>query len=221
MAGATKVSVSIMAHPDRAHHVETLQAALGARVPVGWDEEGPPRRDPDRIWRTARRAWELRDPAADWHLLLQDDAIVAANLLDELPGALEQVPQRAVVSLYLGDGRPLSATWGQVTAEAQNVGASWIVAPRVMWGVGVLVRTAMIPDMLSWCDRQHGIADDMRVGRWGQRSRLETWYTWPCLVDHPDGGSLIGHGGGRTARSFRRDARGADWSGPIVRWSRR
>lgn len=213
-----KISASIMAHPDRAREVDALRAALVYPVRVAFDMEGPPSRDPDRIWRTARRAWEMHDAGADWHLLLQDDAIVATNLLDELPGALERVPERCIVSLYVGDGRPMSMQWGQLTAEAERAGASWIVTPRVLWGVGVLVRTAMIGDMLAYCDRQYGITDDMRVGRWGQRSKLETWYTWPCLVDHPDGGSLIGHGGGRTARSFRKEARGADWSGPIVRW---
>jgi hypothetical protein len=72
--------------------------------------------------------------------------------------------------------------------------------------------------MLAWGDRQHGIPDDMRVGRWGKIRRLETWYSWPSLVDHPDEGSLTGHGGGRTARRYvGPSAVGKTWDGPVVR----
>ena len=215
-----KVSVSIMAHPDRAEMVDQLRERLEQPARVAFDLEGPPTRHPDRIWRTARRAWERFEDDADWHLLLQDDAVIADHLMEMLPAALSRVPQRSIVSLYVGGGRPLSSMWEKTTAEANQVGASWIVGPRALWGVALALPVPLIGDMLAYCDRQHGATDDMRVGRWGQRSKLETWFTWPCLVDHPDGGSLVGHGGGRTARSFQADARGSDWSGPVVRWKR-
>lgn len=215
-----KISVSIMAHPDRAPVVDSLKATLGAPARVAFDMDGPPSRDPARIWNTARRAWEMHDEHADWHLLLQDDAVPAAHLLEQLPAALKHVPARCVVSLYLGSGRPMATTWNKVTAEADAKGAAWIVGPRCLWGVALLLPTSCIPDMIAYGNRQHGIPDDMRVQRWAQRERMETWYPWPSLVDHPDAGSIIGHGTGRTARAFRGDARGADWSGPVVRLRR-
>ena len=223
-----KISTSIMAHPEREQSVTRLSFELNAgrspldwgTIPVAWDTEGAPSRDPERIWNTARRAWELYDPSADWHLLLQDDAIVATNLLEVLPRALEYVPPACVVSLYVGTGRPLAGIWGRVCAEANEVGASWIVGPRPLWGVGLMLPTAVIPDMIAYCQTQRGVPDDMRLGRWAQRSKLETWFTWPCLVSHPEGSSLIGHGAGRTAWSFRGDARGSAWDGPVVQWKR-
>ena len=214
-----KISVSIMAHPDRRESAERLSAEVGL-APIAFDGEGPPSRDPDRIWRTARAAWMLHDPDADWHLLLQDDAIVATHLLEVLPRALRCVPRPSVVSLYLGSGRPLAGRWSAVVDEANSVGASWIVGPRPIWGVGLLLPTPLIPDMVRYCDTQRGATDDMRVGRWAQRSKLETRYPWPCLADHVDGSSLVGHGDGRVARSFQADARASAWDGPVVQWKR-
>lgn len=209
-----------MAHPDRALDVERLREALEYPARVAFDMEGPPSRDPERIWNTARRAWEMHDPNADWHLLLQDDAIVATNLLESLARGLEYVPRECIVSLYVGTGRPMAGAWRGVVDEANEVGASWIIGPRSLWGVGLLLPTHLIGEMITYAQTQRGIPDDMRVGRWGQRSKLETWFTWPCLVSHPEGSSLIGHGAGRTAWSFRGDARGSVWDGPVVKWKR-
>lgn len=213
-----KLSVSIMAHPDRALHVAALRHALGSEVPVAWDDEGPATRDPERVWRTARKAWELHDPTADWHLLLQDDAIPAPDLLVAVTRSLRHVPERAVVSLYIGTGRPLPIVWKRLGAKADEAGASWIVGPRSMWGVALALPTAVIPSMIAWADKQRGIPDDMRVGRWAQRQRFETWFPWPSLVNHPDGASLLGHGPGRQALQFASgSALGWDAAGPVVR----
>ena len=221
-----RISVSVMAHPDREGRVDALvdELAAGRRpldrdgVSVAWDNEGPPSREPNRIWRTARRAWSMHDADADWHLLLQDDAVPAHHLLERLPEALDRVPRRSIVSLYLGNVRPLAMKWEKVARRADTEGASWIVGPRCLWGVAIALPVPLIPAMVGYADRQHGIPDDMRVGRWGQRERLEVWHPWPSLVSHADAPSLTGHGPGRTARSFRRDARGATWDGPVVHW---
>jgi len=216
------ISVSIMAHPARSAQVTALQQDLGRRVPVAWDNEGPAKRDPERLWRTAREAWRLYDPAATWHLLLQDDAIVSPHLLAALPGALAHVPCPAVVSLYVGTGRPVPGLWHDLAQRADAASAAWLVGPMVMWGVALIVPTYLIPEMLLWGDRQRGIPDDLRVGRWARLRRLEAWHPWPSLVNHPEGASLIGHGEGRTARRFLdSDARTVNWDGAVVRWDKR
>lgn len=189
-------------------------------IPVAWDDEGPPTRDPERVWRTAKRAWQLHNPEADWHLLLQDDAILTPGLMDTLVGALEHVPPRCIISLYAGTGRPIPWVWQKLSEQADVAGASWIVGPRSMWGVALLLPVPVIGEMIAYCDTQHGIPDDMRVGRWARRQRYEAWFPWPCLVDHPDDESLVGHGAGRHALRFVGDASSWDPTGPIIRWSR-
>lgn len=196
------LSCSIMAHPDRAAKVDELQAALGRPMPVAWDDEGDPQADPERVWRTARKAWELHNPNAQWHLLLQDDAIVAPDLLEATARGLDFVGPRAIVSLYIGTGRPVPWMWQKLGEKASEAAASWIVGPRVMWGVALAVRTESIPDMLTYADLQYGVPDDMRVGRWARRQKWQAWFPWPSLVNHPDDESLIGHGPGRQALKF-------------------
>lgn len=217
-----RVSVSIMAHPDRTIRAGTLREALGVGpVPTSWDSEGPPSRDPQRIWRNARAAWSMHDPDSDWHLLLQDDALPAPHLMEALPTILGHVQSPAVVSLYIGTGRPVPGVWGDLARRADAAGATWIVGPAVMWGVALALPTRLIPDMLKWADTRYGIPDDMRVGRWARRQGMEAWFPWPSLVDHPDRESLIKNGDGRVARRFLGgDARAADYGGPVIRYGR-
>lgn len=214
------ISVSVMAHPDRRLRVNALHNALSiGPLNVAWDNEGPPSRDPERLWRTARAAWSLYDPHAAWHLLLQDDAIPVPGLMAALPEALKRVPSPGVVSLYIGTTRPTPGVWTGLTRRADEQGASWIVGPMLMWGVALMLPTYLIPEMLLWGDRQRGIPDDMRVGRWARRRGLQAWFPWPSLVQHPPDESLVGHGAGRVARRvLEGDARHVDWDGPVVRW---
>lgn len=208
-----------MAHPNRVEQVAHLDRRLGnPGLPVGWDDEGPPTRDPDRTWRTARKAWELRDEGADWHLLLQDDAIVNPDLLRVAACALRYVPENAVVSFYMGTRRPVPGVWHALAKKADEHGAAWIVGPLLMWGVALAVPTHRIPAMIAHADRQYQLADDQRVGRWARAEHLEPWYSWPSLVDHPPEGSLSGHGEGRVARRFAERGTVFDWGGPVVRY---
>lgn len=208
-----------MAHPDRCEQVAQLDRHLGnPGLPVGWDDEGPPSRDPNRAWRTARKAWELRDDGADWHLLIQDDAIANPDLLRVAACALRYVPERAVVSFYMGRNRPVPGVWTTLAKKADEQGAAWIVGPLLMWGVAVAVPTKKIPDMIEYADRKHQLADDQRVGRWAHSRGLEPWFTWPSLVDHPPEGSLSGHRAVRVAHRFADHGTVFDWGGPVVRY---
>lgn len=213
-----KVSASIMAHPDRTEFVEELADSLDREVPVAWDNEGPPSGKGDRVWRTARSAWQMFDPAADFHVLIQDDALVCEDFLAGLEVALEHVPDHALVSMYLGQGRNVPARWGVMANKARTTGASWVRSYTLMWGVSLAVPTRFIPDMIKWCDRKAGMPDDMRVGRWFQRQKIDTWYTWPSLADHRRTESLTKHRQVErvAVHHHKGSALELDWSGPTV-----
>lgn len=203
-----------MAHAARRHMVQDLIAALDVEpddVPVFWDEQFPPRRDHDRVWRNCREAWGMRDPYSDWHVVLQDDAVPCADLLAGLARGLEEVDERGIVSLYLGGGAPLPRLWGGLAARADAEGASWVIGPRTTWGVGLAIPTAWVPDMLDTGDRQGQAPDDVRIGRWANRRRYEAWFPWPSLVDHREGDSLVGHPMVRRARRHQTGSALHDW----------
>lgn len=216
-----KLSASIMAHPDRAYLVDELRRRLGLShgvTPVHWDPEGPPRGDGDRVWRVARAAWQLADPAADWHVLIQDDAWPSPDFLAGLERALEHVPQDATVSPYLGKGGAASTRWNKMAAQADRSGASFVRSTTLMWGVAICLPVALIPDMIGRADRMAGVPDDMRVSGWTRRRRAEVWYLWPSIVDHRLVPSITKHRAhDRVAqRHHLGSALELNWGGPVV-----
>ena len=77
--------------------------------------------------------------------------------------------------------------------------------------------TRFIPEMIDYYD---SIADvpnyDRRISRFFHLVRkVQTWYTWPSVVEHDSGPSLVsGRGGGRRAHNFA----GADVSALDICW---
>jgi hypothetical protein len=214
-----KLSASVMAHHAREAEVGQLLAALDRAVPVHWDEDdGPPNGKADRVWRTARGAWLLADPAADWHAVIQDDAVPCADLLAGLERALEHVPADAVVSPYLGTGRTVPIRWEALARAATSAGASWVRTQKLMWGVCIILPVQLIPEMIERADRRAGVPDDMRVAGWAEKTGREVWYPWPSLVDHRRVPSLTKHrAADRVARRWHTgSALDLGWSGSVI-----
>lgn len=188
-----RLSASVMAHPDRGEQVTGLLAALDRPATIYWDSEGTPSGNGDRVWRTARGAWSVADPDADWHVLLQDDARPCADFLAGLERALAFVPQDAVVSPYLGTGRNVPIRWEAMARAADTAGACWVRSTKLMWGVCIALPVALIPDMIKYADSRAGVPDDMRVAGWAEKRGHPVWYPWPSLVDHLPIPSLTKH----------------------------
>ena len=133
----------------------------------------------------------------DWIVILEDDAVVSDSFLDDLESALSSVVPKAVVSLYLGRGRPASIQPPiQRTVDSLDDTVSWLQMPNLYWGVGVAINYREV----------HSVADyvlssplpwDTAVGRWCLTSRTPVLYTWPSLVDHRDTETTINHADGR------------------------
>src|SRR5690606_34555266 len=101
-----KLSVAIMAHPIRKESAERIQERLGGDVPIVYDQNPKPSADKAQRWATGRRAWEAADSSADFHMVIQDDVLVAENVLPALEVALDELGPDGVVSAYTGTGRP-------------------------------------------------------------------------------------------------------------------
>jgi hypothetical protein len=213
-----RVSAAIMAHPDRTDQVRELITMLKRPVPIHWDEEGPPSGNGDRVWRQARATWELADPRADYHVLIQDDAVPCPDLLAGLERALEHVPPDVLVSPYLGKGGMTRTRWAPIAAAADEAGASWVRSHKLMWGVCIAAPVHLLPEMIEWCDKRARVPDDMRVSGWFELMGHDVWYTWPSLVDHRSVPSLTKHRAAErvAARHHTGSALDLDWSGPVT-----
>ncbi len=221
------LSVAVMAHPAREAMVAELLEWLGwSDLPVVWDERN------DR-WDTGRRSMLAFDPAATHHVVIQDDVLPCGDLLEALPRIIERIPPTAPLCGYVGTVRPNLGYINEACDHATKRGASFVTMHTLNWGPLIAVPTAIIPEMVAYCDPLTSIENyDRRLSRyWELYRRHRIWYTWPCIVDHRDGPSMVPGRcgthhraggptrGSRVARRFLgTDVSAAtwDWSGPVV-----
>lgn len=204
-----------MAHRRRAELVEDLVARLDAPVDVVWDER-------NNEWDTARRALLAAGAGSTHHLVLQDDAIVCRDLVAGLEAALAHVPARSPVSLYVGRKRPLGNTLPAIAERADADRSRWLVLRDINWGVGLCFPTAIVAELVAESDGLSVAEYDARVSAYFARRGMPVYHTWPSLVDHRDGASLLDGRAreGRVAYRFVGEGASAldlDWSQKVTR----
>lgn len=212
-----RVSVAVMAHPKRQHHVDGyLLPRLDVAPTVVWDRRG------DR-WDTGRRALLSRDDSADYHVVIQDDTLVSARLAAGVAALASHVPTGTPIGLYYGSIKPKRPGIHRLWEAANRDGAVWaIMDDSPMWGVGLAIPTGHIDWLVEAADAYTNLASyDRRIARVYQGH--DQWYPLPSPVDHRSHGepSLVQ---GRTnnrrvAYSFLGEdvsAADVDWSGPAV-----
>lgn len=212
-----ELSVALMGHKRRQRFIDELVPQLPG-VEVVLDREN------DR-WETGRRSLLAFDPAARWHLIVQDDAILSRDLIPACEVVAEAAGERPV-ALYTGKVRPHQHTVQPAYRRARRTGSPWLAMEGPWWGVAIILPTAHIPDIVEWADDYPQIKNfDRRIAAWYEHvAGIDCWYTVPSLVDHrcvDENPSLIkGRTGNRKAHWFIGEDRSGlevDWSKPPVR----
>lgn len=214
------MKIGIVAHTAR---LETLNVLLGLAEPdlVSYDDGTL------GATRNHRRTWEellaLAYNADEWVLVLEDDAMVGPKFRHQVERALEYAPTE-VVSLYLGRKRPshLQSRLQSAVQIAEREDAHWILHESPVFGVAVAMRAKLIEDMLSHTKFLRMPFDDA-IGRWCRESGpygRAAAFTWPSLVDHADGPSVIKrHSDGQTRQEG--EGRVAWRTGARSTWNRK
>lgn len=180
------IDVHVVAHSSRLDLAENLKSETGASDL--WVDTG-------RLgeWKNHLRAWTYLSYSSATHaIVLQDDAVPVENFRLLATEAARERPE-SMISFYVGTHRPRQAQVLAAVTEAERVHASWLTANTLMWGVGVMVPVAHIPDMLETVKHSKKPYDE-RLGLWAERSRASVSYTWPSLVDHLDTPSTVWKG---------------------------
>jgi hypothetical protein len=194
--------------------VDELLGWLDRPAEVVFDRRG------DR-WDTGRRSWQAVGRSASHGLVIQDDALVCRDLVAGVEKALQHVPDGSPLCLYCGRVRP-NRELVQGLVRAAGPGTSWLSMGQIHWGVGIVLPTAAIDDMIAWCDKHPEIDNyDLRISAWVANRGLTVYYPWPSLVDHRESPSLVPGRtpAGRRAHRFLgvdRSALDQDWSGRVV-----
>lgn len=204
------ISITIMAHPKRRVQAIKLRSKLRhypfIQCGITWDQI-------NNEWHTGERSLKAGIRAnGEWHIVIQDDAILPENFYELVEGALSNIPSKSLVSFYTGQVRPFKKRVSAAVAKAQY--ARWLRHYLLFWGVCIAIPTDHITAMLEYCsDRQEQY--DTRIGIFYQANMLPVYYTMPSLVDHDDDlGSLLNHGNTperRIAHNF--------VNGPVI-WNR-
>lgn len=181
-----------MAHPKRKAQAEALAKQLKRYpfmdVTITWDRL-------NSEWDTGSRAWSAGIGRGDWHLVLQDDAILTDRFYENLEGAINALPTpKTMISLYVGQAKPLGRRVREAVAKCYY--ATWLRLNMLTWGVAVVMPSDHIEPMLDmvsekrWAETPY----DVRIGMFYQRNMIPIYYTMPSLVDHDEGlGSLLDH----------------------------
>lgn len=184
------ISVAIMGHPKRINQVNELEAQLVfmpfVSVDVVLDEI-------NEEWHTGKQALECGIGLSDWHVVIQDDAILTPDFYTNLVNAIETLDQKTLISLYTGTARPLA---GRVTGAVNKAPeGSFLQLHQLLWGVGIAIPTDHIKPMLDFVEDVQ-LEYDNKIGEFYCRQGIPVYYTVPSLVDHNDElGTLIdGHG---------------------------
>lgn len=177
------VAVGVMAHHTR------MDAANGLFDFVSGDVMSIDHGDLGE-WANGSRVWQmLAGSGADWSIVLQDDALPVRDFRRHAAAALAEAPPTAV-SFYVGTYRPREQQVAAAVRRAEGHDARWLESDHLLWGVGVAIPTVELKALLEWADRMDRPYDE-RLGLWFHRSARPIRYTWPSLVDHADGVSLV------------------------------
>ena len=212
------ISAAIMAVPARKPQAEKLANTLKeypfVNVSIVYDEISAGTHESE--WDNGKNSLLAGVGRADWHLVIQDDAILSPGFYDNLQGAIQNVPQKSLISLYTGTSRPLGKR--VKCAVDKVVDETWLSYWLLMWGVGIVIPSSHIEPMLEFVDDRTE-PYDTRIGIFYQRNRLPVYYTMPSLVDHDDNlGTVIpGHGTVPGARVAHRLANGpVSWTKQVI-----
>lgn len=219
---SVRLSAAIMAHPARQEQVDYLLNRLDRDVPVVWDEIG-------NRWDTGRRSMLAADPDCTHHMVIQDDVLIPFDLLAGLERALSYIPAHAPLCGYIGRLRPQNDRVLELVERARLTKASFITLRKLNWGPLIAVPTKSVIPMIELCDKLDIENYDLRLSRYWEGLNTPVWYSFPCLVDHADGPSLVpGRNGvnrkrhtapSRVAHEFCGEnisALNLKWNGPVI-----
>lgn len=211
------ITIAIMASPKRHMQVAKLEMELSqypfTAVDVVYDPVADGTHEAE--WNNGVNSMRAGVGKGDWHVVIQDDAILTPHFYENIVGAITHVPTRSIISLYTGKPRPMGKRVELAVNKAND--ETWLTYWLLMWGVGLVIPTNHIEPMIEFVsDRTEPY--DTRIGIFYQRNMLPVYYTMPSLVDHDDEiDSLLDHGKAGGARVAHRLATGLiAWNNLVI-----
>lgn len=171
-----------MAHPSREKYFPYLRERLGPNVPFSIDQGWG-------LWENCKRAWELRDRTKDFHVVIQDDALICEDFMLKAEKFIQKGYK--AYSFYFANSPALK--------KIADIGLKngYVVREGLHWGVAACLRQDLVPYMMKFGDTLQVPQDDVRIDKFLLGQHIKVCCPMPSLVDHRlDAGSLVGNAEG-------------------------
>lgn len=162
------VSISIMAHKSREEFIPYLEEKLGeCKVFIDDGSLG--------VKKNSIRCWESYDKSEEYHLVIQDDAIITEDFHKKLNKYISKKPE--ILSLFLS-----KRTYPQTTKKG-----IFRVRKALTGGVGIVMKTKHIKGLIKYMNSQTMENDDTLISHYFRKKGIIIKYTDPSLLDHRHG----------------------------------
>jgi len=172
-----KLSISVMAHPSREKYFGYLKEKLNnPKFSIDTESKG-------LLWNCVN-SWKMHDLDSDYHLVVQDDAIICKDFVNKASEMIEK-NGRYLYSFYHANRE----SWNDAVNDALK-GSGYLIKKHVHSGLAIAIPRDLIPSMLDFFEKQKEPADDVRIGMWAKSIGLLNFIPIPSLIDHRDEKSL-------------------------------
>ncbi|GGF81177.1 hypothetical protein GCM10011402_37280 [Paracoccus acridae] len=129
----------------------------------------------------------MADQSCDYHMVVQDDALVASDFYARLEQYLKEDNAPDVLCLfYRMKSKNTHAEFNSAGLNSWKEGGFFF--DRLQFAVCVVIRTELIGDMLRYgndlSEEKYANVDDLRFSAFFKKRGIKTFYTLPSLVDH-------------------------------------
>lgn len=154
-----------MAHPSRAEFFSYLMEKLG--IPLSQFSIDTK----NNLLENCKSAWRLHDPGTDYHVVIQDDAIICDNFVERATEFIKSHPADGY-NFFLKEANPALVRDGVYTDVVTR------------GGVAICLPVKHIAPMLEEFDRQFSRHDDDRISIYAKKNRMKILFPVPSFVDH-------------------------------------
>jgi hypothetical protein len=184
-----RTAIGIVAHVARAEQAHTLMDTVGASYMSLDNGLYGVNGNHKRVWRHMAERFAAH---TEFIAVLEDDAVPVDGFNEQLENVLATYAA-PVVSLYLGRLRPphFQHMIEPATKRADVLDANFIVSRQMLHAVGLAIRSDLVADMLD--NLNEILPIDEAIGEWVNKRRYRIAYTWPSIIDHADGDTLLQH----------------------------
>lgn len=164
-----KISIALMCHVSRVEFIPYLKSKLGeCKVFIDDGHLG--------VKKNSIRCWASFDKTADYHLVIQDDAIICEDFFGRCKKYLDS--KKEIVSFFMSK---------RLKEENLEEDENFFYRNWLTGAVGLAIKTEYIPELLSFMNSQRMNNDDTIIANFFKKKGIKISYSKPSLVDHRHG----------------------------------